>query len=215
MSKTVKALLLLMPLAVLAGGSVHGQDAARALCNKIGADGPKPGAVAPDFTLASLEGKAITASELWRQRPTVIMTGSHTCPVFRRQVTPFERMAKEFAGKANFLVIYTVEAHPKGDPSPYNGKEWVTPANEKLGLLVAQPKTMNERLERVRQCLSVEKISVPVVVDGMDNKAWKAYGSAPNCACLVGQDGKVILSQPWMEAGGLRAAILTATSSAR
>lgn len=173
----------------------------------IGANGPKPGSAAPDFALQTVDGKTIKASDLWQQKPAVIMTGSHTCPIFRGKVQPFESLVREFGDRVSFLVVYTIEAHPKGDPSPYSGKEWTTPANEQIGLLIRQPKTLDERIKRAQTCIRSEKLTVPVVVDTMENKVWKAYGSAPNCAYVIGKDGKVAAAEPWMQPDQLRQAI--------
>jgi hypothetical protein len=169
--------------------------------------GPKPGSMAPDFTLKTIEGKTIRASVLWSNKPVVIMTGSYTCPVFRGKVSAFEQLAHDFGKQVNFIVLYTQEAHPKGDPSPYRGREWTTPANEREGILFRQPKTGEERLERARTCTQKLKLTLPVVVDSLDNTAWAAYGSAPNSACLVGQDGKVVEQQGWFDPARMRAAI--------
>lgn len=173
----------------------------------IGGTGPKAGSAAPDFALKTLDGKTVKGSDLWRAKPMVVMTASHTCPVFRNATPRFESLVKEFGARANFVVIYTIEAHPKGDPSPYSGKEWVTPANEKMNLLIPQPRTQDERNGRARECVEGTRLGVPVVVDSMDNATWKAYGSAPNCGYLIGTDGKVIVAQPWFDAGPMRNAL--------
>ncbi len=173
--------------------------------------GPKPGTAAPDFELKTVEGKSIRASTLWSNKPTVIMMGSHTCPIFRGKVNDFEGLVQEFSNKANFVVLYTIEAHPKGDPSPYKDREWVVPANEKIGLRVAQPKTMEERTARALTCAGAMKLTVSVVVDRMDNGAWKAYGSAPNSGFLIGSDGKVIEQEPWFDPPAMRAALKALT----
>ena len=51
------------------------------------------------------------------------------------------------------------------------------------------------------------KLKTTILVDGMDNKVWKAWGSAPNCAYLIGTDGRVVEAQPWFDAGPMRAAL--------
>ena len=45
---------------------------------------------------------------------------------------------------------------------------------------------------------------MPVVVDTMENKVWKSYGSAPNCAYVIDRSGKIVESEPWMEPAKLR-----------
>jgi hypothetical protein len=169
--------------------------------------GPKPGSAAPDFELKTVDGKTLRASALWSNKPTVIMAGSHTCPVFRGKVEPFESLVSEFSNRVNFVVLYTQEAHPKGDPSPYRNEEWVTPANRRDDVLFGQPKSLEERTARARACATALKLNVAVVVDTMDNSMWRAYGSAPNSACLVGRDGKVIQYEGWFDPAKMRVAI--------
>jgi cytochrome oxidase Cu insertion factor (SCO1/SenC/PrrC family) len=209
-SPVMKSLCKMLPgaallLAIACGAGA--QSAGKPGRGIIGANGPKPGSAAPDFELKTMQGKPVKASDLWKEKPTVVMTGCLTCPVFRGKVSSFQGLVQEFGSRVNFLVVYTIEAHPKGDPSPYSGKEWSTPANEKEGLLIPQPKTMDERITRVKKTLEVTRISAPLVVDTMDNKVWKAYGSAPNCAYVIGTDGKIAAAEPWMEPSQLRRAI--------
>lgn len=208
-------ILLFVTVLMTAHANAQTSTSKAALRQSIGASGPMPGTVAPDFSLTRIDGQTVKLSDLWRQKLTIIMTGSQSCPVFRRQLKSFESLSKEFAAKVNFLIVYTIEAHPKGDSSPYTGKEWVTSENERLGLLIPQPKTMEERMKRASTCVITEKITTSVVVDTMDDKVWKAWGNAPNCAYLIGTDGRVIAAQPWMEPSALRSSIESATKSKR
>lgn len=171
--------------------------------------GPKPGAAAPDFTLQTLDGKTVRGSELWSGKPLLLMTGSYTCPVFRNHAPAFERLVREFGDKLNFLVLYTLEAHPKGDASPYSDREWVTPANEKEGVIFPQPKTTADRLALAKKCVASVKLDGAVAIDTMENATWKAYGGAPNCAYLIDTRGKVAAQHGWFNgdtmAGSIRA----------
>lgn len=175
--------------------------------DKFEKQGPKPGSAAPVFTLKTIEGKTVNAVDLWKDKPLVLMTGSYTCPVFRNKAAAYEELAKQYGDRVNFLLIYVIEAHPKGDPSPYRGAEWVTPANEEAGILLAQPKTMEQRIEYASTCAKNVHCSVPMVIDSIDNPTWKAYGSAPNCAYLIGTDGKIVAQQGWFLRDGLNKAI--------
>jgi peroxiredoxin len=170
--------------------------------------GPKPGKAAPDFELKTTEGKKIRASALWKEKPTVIMTASFTCPIFRQQAPGFESLTKDFDGKVNFLMVYTLEAHPKGEASPYSGEERVTARNQREGLLFSQPKTMEDRVAQAKTCQAHERMSAPMVIDTMENSTWKAYGSAPNAAYLVGRDGKIVEQQGWFDPEKMRTAIV-------
>jgi hypothetical protein len=56
---------------------------------------------------------------------------------------------------------------------------------------------MDERTEKARYSASELEINSTVVVDKMDNEAWKAYGSAPSPAFVLDRQGRVILRQVW------------------
>lgn len=204
--------LLIATWSLVASGEAADRGKRR---GNIGVNGPKPGESAPDFSLQTVDGKSVKASALWSQKPLVLMTGSHTCPVFRGKVSPFESLAKEFGDRANFLVVYTIEAHPKGDPSPYSGEEWVTPKNVQEGILVRQPVKQEDRVRLAKECIQREKLTTPVAVDTMDNTVWKAYGSAPNCVYVISRDGKILEAESWMEPEQLRKAITQVLRSTR
>ena len=40
-------------------------------------------------------------------------------------------------------------------------------------------------------------ISLPILVDEMDNPVWYTYGPLPNCAYLIGTDGEVLARESW------------------
>jgi len=50
-------------------------------------------------------------------------------------------------------------------------------------------------------------ITVPVLVDEMDNLIWHTYGPAPNIAYLIGTDGKILVKQGWYQPQQMEAAI--------
>jgi hypothetical protein len=173
----------------------------------IGSTGPRAGMVAPDFELKSLDGTTVKGSAMWKQKPVLLMTGSHTCPVYRRTASPYQKLGAEFGDRVHFVIFYTVEAHPSGEPSIYFGRENVTAANKRDGILWPDAKTMDERVKRANDSVKSLKLKTTMLVDGMDNKVWKAYGSAPNGACLIGTDGRVVEAQPWFDAGPMRVAL--------
>lgn len=170
-------------------------------------NGPKLSDPAPDFNLSTWDGKNIQASMLWHEKPLLLVTGSYTCPVFREKVSPLQKVASEFKDRIHVIVLYVQEAHPKGDISPYSGREWVTPQNEREGILIPQPKSMEERVTHVRECVQRMNLTVPVVIDTMDNAVWSAYGSAPNCAYLINTDGKIVAQQGWFDSAKMSESI--------
>jgi peroxiredoxin len=71
-----------------------------------------PGTAAPEVELASLEGKTIRLSSLYRERPTVVVFIRHDCPVSQYTLPFIERLHQGYASGAHFLGISQDEAEP-------------------------------------------------------------------------------------------------------
>jgi len=52
-------------------------------------------------------------------------------------------------------------------------------------------------------------ITIPVLIDEMDNPVWCTYGPAPNIAYLIGTDGRTAEKQGWYQPELMKAAIET------
>jgi len=108
----------------------------------------------------------------------------------------------------HFIIIYTVEAHPSGSASPYSDRERTAAySTDEEGNPVGQPQTYQERLALARKTVDEEGISVPVLVDEIDNPLWCTYGPAPNIAYLIGTDGRVITKQGWYNLAQMESAV--------
>lgn len=170
--------------------------------------GAKVGEQLPNLPVYTLEGKQTSLHEAWTGgRPTLLLTSSFTCPKSRSTYPRADELAKRLEKKLSVAVIYVVEAHPKGDPSPYKGVEDVTVENERARVFCRQPATLDERLKlagRFKQRLSV---SVPIFVDAMDNAAWKQLGGGPNMGVLVRPNGIIVARQGWFDADSMGKAI--------
>ena len=64
---------------------------------------------------------------------------------------------------------------------------------------MTQPATYKERVTQATQMVQELAISVPILVDEMDNPVWCTYGPAPNSAYLIGSDGRVVEKQGWYQ----------------
>ncbi len=93
-----------------------------------------------------------------------------------------------------FIIIYTREAHPVGSPGEDNS--------------LAQPVTYEERLELASRTIEAEGLTVPLLVDEMDNPLWCTYGPAPNIAYLIGTGGTIVEKQGWYQPELMKAAIV-------
>ncbi len=158
---------------------------------------PRVGELAPDFILATTTGDTIALSSLYQDKPVVLEFGSISCPVFRGKIAPMERLYNELRTAANFLAVYTIEAHPADVVSPYSNHVWVHDKNIAEGILVNQPTIYEERWALALQAEVLLGITRPLVVDNMDNAVWEQYGKRPNSAFVIGTDGRVITKQFW------------------
>src|SRR5688572_3892150 len=89
--------------------------------------GYQRGKYAADFTLYTAEGTPVNLrSELTKGKPVLLVAGSYTCPVYRRQMEQLNTIYDRYKDSISVYIVYTVEAHPITDPSPYSGEVWVT-----------------------------------------------------------------------------------------
>jgi len=160
--------------------------------------GPQAGERAPEFTLKTTEGRSVSLRQLRAQKPVALITGSYSCPAFRGWAKGLREVHAHYRDRVAFLILYTIEAHPKGSPSPYRpGREWLTSYNRREGILIAQPRNYKERVKLATRARDVLELDVPIAVDQLDNAVWKAYGAAPNAAYLIATDGKVVIRHGW------------------
>jgi len=124
-------------------------------------------------------------------------------------VAATENLFKEFGSKFHFMVIYTLEAHPCGVNSPYANREWTMRASwDAAGNPLGQPETYAARMAMARQCVKELGVSIPVLVDSMENAVWCAYGGAPNNAYFIAQDGRISAKHGWYQPAGMELTLL-------
>ena len=166
------------------------------------------GETAVNFTLRDIYGSEYTLSGLLAEKPVMMVFGSFTCPFFRRRVVAIEEMQAKYGERVHFITIYTIEGYPVGSPSPYRGKEWTGPeSTDKEGRSLTQPATYEERVTQATQMIQELGITVPVLIDEMDNPVWCTYGQASNIAYLIGTSGTVVEKQGWYQPLSMEAAI--------
>lgn len=93
-------------------------------------------------------------------------------------------MKRRYGERVQFLGVYVREAHP------IDG--WRMESNDKAGIEVAQPKTNGERTSVAARCCQTLKMTVPLVVDGVDDRVGNLYSGMPDRLYLVNRDGRVI-----------------------
>lgn len=147
-------------------------------------EGPKLDQPAPDFTLKTVDGKqTIRLGEQIGPRPVVLVFGNFTCGPFRAAYALVEQLAQRYKSEATFLGVYVREAHPTDG--------WHMGSNEDLGVTVPQPKDYRERIAVAGQCQLKLKISIPLLVDEMDDRVGHAYSGMPARLYLIDRQGKI------------------------
>ena len=89
-------------------------------------------------------------------------------------------MYKSFKDIAEFRLIYISEAHATDDRRP------VRYAIEKG---ISEHKTFADRCSVAGRLMSDEQLTIPAIVDTIDNRIAEAYDAHPNRVFLVRRDG--------------------------
>jgi len=171
--------------------------------------GLEVGATAVEFVLKDIQGNEHSLSGLLAEKPVLMVLGSFTCPVFRGSCASTDDLYGKYGDRVHFITVYTLEAQPVGSKSPYSDEERLGVYSiDPQGSPIPQPMTYEERLQLARKTVAEAGISVPVLVDEMDNPVWCTYGQAPNIGYLIGTDGRIVARQRWYDPGQMESAIL-------
>jgi hypothetical protein len=129
--------------------------------------------------------QVVSLKDLRAKKPVVLIFGSVTCPPFRSALAGIDDVYREFRDRAEFLFVYIREAHPDSVLA-LAGKD-SQPSLTKI----PQHTTLDGRTEAAAACGRTLKLSMPIAVDGIDNKVGRAYAGWPNRMVVVGTDGKL------------------------
>jgi Iodothyronine deiodinase len=88
-----------------------------------------------------------------------------------------------YRGDVDFYVVYIREAHPTDG--------WQVGQNQRDKILFEQPTSLDQRQQIAHQMCTALKLSMPTLIDGLDDKVNQAYAGWPDRLYLVGRDGKV------------------------
>ncbi len=153
-----------------------------------------------DFTLYTQDHKTYTLSDVLADgKPVLLISSSFTCPVFRGKIDEINALQDLYGDRVNIFVVYTVEAHPSQDISPYFGRVNTGQPNINEGILYRQPVTYGERIEIVRDLLKDYPLKVPVLIDGPCNAWWTHFGPAPNNASFMDASGIIQIKHAWFD----------------
>jgi peroxiredoxin len=165
------------------GGNRRGPDG---FTQRHGTDkSPKVGQKVPDFTLQLLHSeKTVTLSEAYRDKPVVLTLGSYTCPPYRNALEGINDLSQQYDDEFAFYFVYIKEAHAT-DERPTRG-------NERIGIEFKQPTTYLERELIAKTCQQQIELTMPILVDTLDNAVEKLFAGAPNRTYLIDQNGIVL-----------------------
>jgi hypothetical protein len=81
------------------------------------------------------------------------------------------------------VAVYVREAHPIDGAFSAN--------NENAGIVVKQPRTLPERAGVARECTAALGVTMPLVVDTIDDRVGHAYSGMPDRLYVIDWAGKV------------------------
>ncbi len=97
-------------------------------------------------------------------------------------VGQIEKLYSSYKDKAHIYVIYIREAHPVGGKG-FASKQFPIP----------DPKTIEERHRVAREFAESLKLTIPVLVDSIDDVANNSYTAWPDRIYVIDADGKIAL----------------------
>ena len=92
-------------------------------------------------------------------------------------------MKKRYGDEVAFVNVYVREAHPTDG--------WRMISNDLAGVKVTQPRTYAERCKAASECCGALHMSIPLVVDGIDDAVGHAYSGMPDRLYLIDRSGRV------------------------
>lgn len=147
-------------------------------------EGPHLDQPAPDFELSPLGGgDPIRLSDRIGKKPVVLVFGNFTCGPFRSMYPAVEAVKVRQQDKADFLMVYVREAHPTDG--------WAMKSNEKIGVVVAQPTSLSERVAVAEQCAAKLNPTMPLLVDDIADTVGNAYSGMPARLYVIDTHGNV------------------------
>lgn len=93
-------------------------------------------------------------------------------------VGSIEKLYASHKDRAHFYVVYIREAHPNEPRNKFQ---------------IPQPKTLEERQEVAADFAAALKLTLPVLVDSMDDQAGTPYAGWPDRVYIIDAEGKIAL----------------------
>lgn len=138
-----------------------------------------------DFTLPIAQQAGTYSLKANQGKIRAFMFGSISNPPARVQMERWSRLVKKYEKESDvqLFVIYGRELHP-GDRKKFK--------------LYPQPKSEYEKAAYAKEFAQLG--TLPVLIDGLDDAVYTAYGKVPNGAYLVDADGNLVFRATWADA---------------
>ena len=133
----------------------------------------KVGVAAPDFEAPALDGTTVRLSGFRGQRHVVMITGAVTSPMCAFEVPALNDLQQEFVSRdVSFFLLYTRESHPAENYPSHSSWE--------------------QKLSYARDLKRLENVQLPILVDHLDGRIHRSYGTWPNALFVIHKDGRLI-----------------------
>jgi alkyl hydroperoxide reductase subunit AhpC len=131
------------------------------------------GALAPDFEAPALDGVGVRLSDFRDKRHVVIMTGAVTSPMCAFEIPALNQLHEEFKSQGvSFFLLYTRESHPAERYPSHSSRE--------------------QKLAHARDLKRLEDVRFPILIDSLDGKIHRSYGTWPNALFVVHKDARLV-----------------------
>ena len=136
-----------------------------------------------DFTLPVAQHAGTYNLDANKGTIRAFMFVSISGPPARVQMERWSQMAKKYVNEeVQVFAIYGRELHP-ADPRNFK--------------LYPEPKSETEKIAYAKEFAQLG--TIPVLVDGLNDAVFDAYGRAPNGAYLVDKDGNLVFRATWAD----------------
>jgi len=98
-----------------------------------------------------------------------------------------ETLYKAYKDKVQFFLVYTREIHPSRTPRPGQPQR----GGRRGNVAIEQHRNMADRVIAADKCMKGLKLTLPILLDAMDNRYARTYSGMPAGTCVIDIDGKI------------------------
>ncbi len=94
-----------------------------------------------------------------------------------------DKIHSRLKDRAEFIAVYIKEAHPSDG--------WKMSGNERVGIRIKQPELFEDRVKAAAQCCGALEMTIPMVIDSIDNRVGEAYSGFPDRLYVIDREGRI------------------------